>query len=402
MASVSLRTVSGGGVASARHRHHPRPVRSPHLYTPFVGLTGLRSSHPLAVVSASSGPSGNNNGGTAPGGEVDLSERLRAAEEEARLLREQLADQMGGNPAAADDDDEVTPPSGAPSSKPAKPANRIDGVGQRETLGFKRKDTFTGGLVESDLEREGLLLEGWMTGNGPSENITGSPGMSDEAKQTVNRRILLGAAAIAGFAAFALIPTEQLEQTSNAPVFMQLEAVATLQLRLDEAAKFADDGNADGYRALLESMTGNDDRNAYTILKKAGLRLDDAAKRERARVLSIEVRDALDEALQYFDAMAAPGVIKGAALLANDERRRFAKTAATSTAAKLSEFARLYGREDREAGAERALTKMGSMQVATETTIPVGSQQEGEDGVEGVAPSPSPPPPPTPLQRLGW
>jgi len=330
-----------------------------------------------------------------------LSERLRAAEEEARLLREQLADQMGGNP-AADDDDEVTPPSGAPSSKPAKPANRIDGVGQRETLGFKRKDTFTGGLAESDLEREGLLLEGWMTGNGPSENITGSPGMSDEAKQTVNRRILLGAAAIAGFAAFAFIPTEQLEQTSNAPVFMQLEAVATLQLRLDEAAKFADDGNADGYRALLESMTGNDDRNAYTILKKAGLRLDDAAKRERARVLSIEVRDALDEALQYFDAMAAPGVIKGAALLANDERRRFAKTAATSTAAKLSEFARLYGREDREAGAERALTKMGPMQVATETTIPVGSQQEGEDGVDGVAPSPPPPPSPTPLQRLGW
>ena len=121
----------------------------------------------------------------------ELIARLRAAEEEARALKEQLnvqqASFVGSQPEIQEEN---------------KSGKRIDGGDlRRETLSFVESRP-RNWLSESDVE--------FFTGGGPSEasgESTGPSESSEEEKSIVNRRIVFGLAGSLGLIAFALVPT---------------------------------------------------------------------------------------------------------------------------------------------------------------------------------------------------
>ena len=121
----------------------------------------------------------------------ELIARLKAAEEEARALKQQLNAQQASLAGSQ--------PENQGENKAGK---RIDGGDlRRETLSFVESRP-RNWLSESDVE--------FFTGGGPSEASGGSAGpseCSDEEQSIVNRRIVVGLAGTVGLIAFALVPT---------------------------------------------------------------------------------------------------------------------------------------------------------------------------------------------------
>jgi hypothetical protein len=147
----------------------------------------------LKRILSSSGEAGGEDEKTEGSGQVseELIARLKAAEEEARALKEQLNAQQASLAGSQ--------PENQGENKSGK---RIDGGDlRRETLSFVESRP-RNWLSESDVE--------FFTGGGPSESSGGSVGPSEfneEEKSIVNRRIAFGLAGTLGLIAFALVPT---------------------------------------------------------------------------------------------------------------------------------------------------------------------------------------------------
>ena len=78
----------------------------------------------------------------------------------------------------------------------------------------------------------------FITGGGPSEAVSSSA-PSQEQEALIRRRVLIGAAATAGLAAFALVPTKDLRIKPSKPLYFYLTALLRTQARSDQRLRRA-------------------------------------------------------------------------------------------------------------------------------------------------------------------
>lgn len=276
-----------------------------------------RTSAPHAEASGANGK-----GGTALS--EDMIARLRAAEEEAARLKAQLAELQAGGGA-------VNTPT-ASKVLDAKP-QRIDGTGSRETL-FSGPSGRSSWLSEEDVD--------WITGGGPSE-ASASSGPTDEQQGQIRRRVLVGGAATAALAAFALVPTKDLRLKPPRPLFFYLAALLRVEGQLGQVRDLA--GNADWptLRLVLPRITGPPG-DAKAALYDAIALLPDRSVAARAEDVAGDFLESLgnvDAPRRYYDAMPTR-TISGQQ---NAEFVRFSLAALARAQLKLAEFLRLMPRD---------------------------------------------------------
>ena len=273
---------------------------------------------------------GSSSGNGAPAGlSEDVLARLRAAEQEAARLREELAQvqqQQGGAAAAA----AAASPSAAASaaagtaaaadaSAAAGPAGRIDSTDSRELPWTAGKRTAW--LSEADVTffTGAGLTEG--AGLGEAGGASASAA-SPEAEGVVRRRLLQGALATAALAAFAVVPTRALRLGAPAkPLFFYLVPLvkALDQLRdLETAVEDADWPRLRAARAAIVGPPGNARQNLYDAVAALDTYSGDSAvakgAAKRAEALAGEVVEALDalDYNRYFDSAMMGAAPSGA------------------------------------------------------------------------------------------
>lgn len=266
----------------------------------------------------------------------ELIARLKAAEEEARALKEQLNAQQ-----ASLVDSQPENQGGSRSGK------RIDGGDlRRETLSFV-ETTPRNWLSESDVE--------FFTGGGPSEASGGSTGplkSSEEEKSLVNRRIVVGLAGTVGLIAFALVPTEKLQPPPSKPLFFYLVPLLRTRDILDEIILVIPDGKYEKLRDLLDLVEGPPN-NVQQNLKSAAASLESPALIEKADTIARDVYEYLKgiDYQTYYDSVATRGSRGGQEL---KEMFDFSSKSAAAAQSKLEEFLKLMPQEELAAAKSQA------------------------------------------------
>lgn len=178
----------------------------------------------------------------------DLIARLKAAEEEAKALKQELNRVQSATTKVEE---------GSYGTKsPPSAVSRIDGADlRRETLSFVENKP-RNWLSESDIE--------FFTGGGPSEGGTldenasvqgvGASKSSEDA--VVQRRLAIGLGLSVVLGAFALVPTEKLQPAPSKPLFFYLVPLIRTQEILKEVIDTLPDGDYQKLRALLSRIEG--------------------------------------------------------------------------------------------------------------------------------------------------
>jgi A/G-specific adenine glycosylase len=300
----------------------------------------------------------NGGGGGAPAGlSEDVLARLRAAEQEAARLREELAQvqqqqqqqQQGGeasSSATAAAADGASSADKAASSSSTPPL-RIDSTDSRELPWTAGKRTAW--LSEADVTffTGAGITEGNVLGDG-----AGAASSSPEQQGVVRRRLLQGALATAALAAFALVPTRALRiGAPSKPLFFYLVPLvrALDQLRdLEPAVEDADWPRLRAARALIVGPPGNARDNLYDAVAAldsyAGESTVAKGTAKRAEALAGEVVEALDalDYNKYFDAAMMGAAPSGSQ---NAEFVKFTREARRAAERSLNEFLALMPRE---------------------------------------------------------
>jgi A/G-specific adenine glycosylase len=210
----------------------------------------------------------------------DLIARLKAAEEEAKALKQELNRVQAATTKAEE---------GAPGTKsPPSAVSRIDGADlRRETLSFVENKP-RNWLSESDIE--------FFTGGGPSEAGTQTgPGQGVDASESsedavVQRRLAIGIGLSVVLGAFALVPTEKLQPPPSKPLFFYLVPLIRTQEILKEVIDILPDGDYDKLRTLLSRIEGAPN-NVQENLKSAVASISDARIAGKADLIA---RDAYE------------------------------------------------------------------------------------------------------------
>jgi hypothetical protein len=286
----------------------------------------------------------------------ELMARLRAAEEEARELKQRLDAVQQGGPVESD---AATPG--------ARRGNRIDGADlRRETLSFV-DDAPRNWLSESDIE--------FFTGGGPSEaegdggaTATSAAATSAAATATasgdiVRRRVLLGLGLSVAVGAFALVPTEQLQAPPSKPLFFYLVPLLRVRALLDDVLTAAADGDYERLERLVASIEGPPN-NVQQNLKAASASLLGVDARLAQRADSVG-RDAYEylkgvDFQTYFESRiggTGPSAANGAQTKAFYD---YSRSSALAAATKLDEFLRMMPEDQLEAARTAARTAAGS------------------------------------------
>mmetsp|Transcript_10954 Transcript_10954/g.30061 ORF Transcript_10954/g.30061 Transcript_10954/m.30061 type:complete len:326 (+) Transcript_10954:60-1037(+) len=178
-------------------------------------------------------------------------ERLRAAEEEAARLRQQLAQQQGNNTQGE---------SGAPAEVIDGQPRRVDGVEARETLfsaGGEKSSSMSpsapGWLNEADVQ----FFLGAAPPNPEMVAAAGGAGEDPQAKEIVQRRLLITALASAAAIGFALVPTEALRPRPSKPLYYYIVPILRIKdLLVDDSPEIIENADWAQLRLLLSRITG--------------------------------------------------------------------------------------------------------------------------------------------------
>jgi len=360
-AAVARRSVASPAVQLTQGHHH-----------------GRRRAPPAPPPRAEPAAGGGGGGPAAGGLSEDVLARLRAAEQEAARLREELASVQAANAASAAFAAGAAAPSSTATAAGGDGANaaaaapvRIDSTDSRELPWTSGKRTAW--LSEADVTfftgagaTEGSALR---DGGGAGGGAGSAAGGAAEADGVVRRRLLQGAAATALLAAFALVPTSALRLGAPAkPLFFYLVPLVRVldQLRdLEPAVEDADWTRLRAARALIVGPPGNARDNMFDAIaalegfyksqeaqsggggagggggggsaKKKGL----ARRAEQLAAEVVEALDALDYN-KYFDSAMLGAAPSGAQ---NAEFVRFTREARKAAVKGLGEFLGLMPRE---------------------------------------------------------
>lgn len=267
------------------------------------------------------------------GGNGDtLTDRLKAAEAEAEVLRQQLAaakaaqEQKGGTETA---------------EAPKKRTSRIDGAGlQRETL-------FSQGA--GDWLSESNFFKGTM---GPGELSSGAAGSPEDAA-VVRRRLIIGGVATAVIAALSLLPTDSLRLSRpSKPLFFYLTPLVRVQGLLKDLETAAAEGQTEDLQQGIARIQGAPNF-AVENLRNAAAALPDSRSAEKAGVVARDVIEYLDsiDYNKYFESMQKPSARSG------DVQKMFVDFSLNSIRAaqvKLKLFFSLMPAEQMEAARQQA------------------------------------------------
>jgi len=261
----------------------------------------------------------------AGGGETDLARQLKAAEEEASKLREQLAAAQGTG-AATPVEEDLTQDQLA--KKKVVYDKKIDGTSGR--MGASSMGNVAGSdwLTESDLD--------FFTGGGIGEEGGGPSGNEDG---TVTRRVLIGGGLSLAVIAAAFLP--QGRPTPSQPLYFYLiPTLASINL-LKEGSGYAATGDLDQLRGCVKAVLGRPNNLKENMLNAAAL-LESDADYKRGDALAREIAEFIQEAdfKVYFDTQGMPS---GSQALQYAE---FSKQSIRAALGKLDEFLALCPRED--------------------------------------------------------
>jgi hypothetical protein len=367
---------SSSGAATAR----PTAVRPSPARAPGGGVLQRGSSNTgdTTRARADAGGGGGGGGGGSPAGlSEDVLARLRAAEQEAARLREELAQvqqsssqqqqQQQATTTAADGKD-ATASSSSASAAAAAAVTRIDSTDSRELPWTAGKRTAW--LSEADVT---FFTGAGATEGGQLRDGGGAGGAGGAEEQgVVRRRLLQGALATAALAAFALVPTRALRVGApSKPLFFYLVPLvrALDQLRdLEQPVEDADWPTLRAARARIVGPPGNARENLYDAVaaldsysgEDAATIAKDAAK--RAEALAGEVVEALDalDYNKYFDAAMMGAAPSGTQ---NLEFVKFTREARKAAEKGLRSFLALMPREAVE-GARQVVAQQAEAMAA--------------------------------------
>lgn len=266
----------------------------------------------------------------------DLIARLKAAEQEAKQLKQKLEAVNQMNQAST---------GSQPTTSTA--TSRIDGADlRRETLSFVENKP-RNWLSESDIE--------FFTGGGPSELEEGGEDLhredsSGSIDRLVQRRLIIGVSLSAALGAFALVPTEQLQPPPSKPLFFYLVPLLRVRSLLDEVLAVAGEGDYEQMSRLLSQIEGPPN-NVQQNLKSASASLasSDGRLAQRADALGRDVYEYLKgvDYQTYFESRVGRG---------GGEREReffeYSTSSAKAAVGKLEEFLRLMPEDQLEAAKE--------------------------------------------------
>lgn len=262
----------------------------------------------------------------------ELIARLKAAEEEAKELKQKL-NQVQQERADSND----------VSSSPQK---RIDGADlRRETLSFVENKP-RNWLSESDIE--------FFTGGGPGE--VGGNGKGDQTEEeaaVVKRRLLIGTLLSIGLGAFALIPTEKLQPPPSKPLFFYLVPLLRVKEILQEIVRVIPDGNYEQLGSLLSRIEGPPN-NVQENLKAAAASLPDGKLAERADFVARDVFEYIKgiDYQTYFESVGGSGKLSTGGQQAK-EMFEYSENSAKAAQKKLDEFLSLMPADQLEAAQQQ-------------------------------------------------
>ncbi|GAX84747.1 hypothetical protein CEUSTIGMA_g12169.t1 [Chlamydomonas eustigma] len=214
----------------------------------------------------------------------DVLARLKAAEEEAAMLRKELeAAKSRVSEPPATDVIEVKP-------------KRFDSVDQRETVFTDKTQKRASWLSEADVE--------FFTGSAPPEESSQEGEGDPEMQQTVQKRLALGIIASLALGAFALVPTDALRLKPPKPMYFYIVPLLRIKDLLEECGPIIQDADWSTLRILLPRVTGPPN-NARSNLDNVIALLDDTRTAEKATKLAAEFFEYLDsiDFNKYYDAM---------------------------------------------------------------------------------------------------
>ena len=262
----------------------------------------------------------------------DMMAKLAAAEAEAEKLRSELKESAR----APDLEELANRIDELAKQKPAKPENRIDGKGGRETLFGTSKNSGDAWL------KDGMQF---LSKEQPSE-LGESAEMSKEDQDTVNRRLAIGLLGTGIFAGLSQISFEA--PAPSKPLFFYLVPLVKIRELLKQAADLAENGYWDELSTVCRQIVVAN--SARENLFKAAAYLD-ARQEEKAKQVAfdfLELTEKIDYN-KYFESMGAVTGKKAA------EYSKFSKKAAVAAAAKLDEFFVLMDREQLEAARSQVM-----------------------------------------------
>lgn len=260
----------------------------------------------------------------------DVLARLRAAEDEAIRLREELAALQRDKDTQLGSEDVIE-----------EKRNRIDGTDNRENLVF---------MGPPETKRSSWLSEAdvdFFTAAGPSEVVE----VDEESKQIVQRRLAIGLVVGAGLGALSFIPTETLRLRPPKPLFFYLVPLLQAQALLADCGQLIADADWVSLRAVLARLTGPP-FSVKDNLQAAAAWLDDTRTAARCGELASELTEYLADMdyNKYFDAMPRAAV-SGAQQAQFVE---FSSSALKAAQRKLSEALALMPEEDLAAARQQA------------------------------------------------
>lgn len=263
----------------------------------------------------------------------ELIARLKAAEEEAKELKQKLnqVQQERGDVGAE----------AAPTNQ-----KRIDGADlRRETLSFVENKP-RNWLSESDIE--------FFTGGGPGE-VDGevNAAQEEEEKAVVKRRLLIGIALSIGLGAFALVPTEKLQPPPSKPLFFYLVPLLRVREILNEIVRIIPDGNYEQLGSLLSRIEGPPN-NVQENLKAAASSLPDGKSAERADFVARDVYEYLKgiDYQTYYESVGGSGRMSNGGQQAK-EMFEYSENSAKAAQRKLDEFLSLMPEDQLDAAKQQ-------------------------------------------------
>ena len=285
--------------------------------------------------------------------------KLKQAEaDKAKLQAELAARAQGGAVESVDALAKMTP---------AKSKARVDGVGKREQL------------FSSRTEGDAWLRDGmeFLVRDQPSEAggvNAANAGLTEEEQGTVNRRLIVGLALTAAFAAFSQVSIEAPEPTK--PLFFYLVPIVRSRALLVRATTLAEEGEWEDLSSTVARVVGAPNDVKMNLFKAAAyLSGSEESKAKSIAFDFLEYMEKVDYS-KYYENLGAVNGSKAA------EYAKFSAKASKSAIGKLDEFLALMDRESVAAATSQVMafeTEFAAQQAPSAAEEEVVAESAAED-----------------------
>jgi hypothetical protein len=290
---------------------------------------------------------------------ADVMAKLKQAEaDKAKLQAELSARAQGGAAESVDALAKMTP---------AKSKARVDGVGKREQL------------FSSRTEGDAWLRDGmeFLVRDQPSEAggvNAANAGLTEEEQGTVNRRLIVGLALTAAFAAFSQVSIEAPEPTK--PLFFYLVPIVRSRALLVRATTLAEEGEWEDLSSTVARVVGAPNDVKMNLFKAAAyLSGSEESKAKSIAFDFLEYMEKVDYS-KYYENLGAVNGSKAA------EYAKFSAKASKSAIGKLDEFLALMDRESVAAATSQVMafeTEFAAQQAPSAAEEEVVAESAAED-----------------------